>query len=611
LSLIPREKIDDVRERTNIVEVVKRHVELKRAGTASWKGLCPFHAEKTPSFHVHESRQFFHCFGCGEKGDVFSFLTRIEQRSFMEVLRDLARDVSVDLPEKQMSPAERQARADEESEKQRMWRAMEAAVAFFESQLAAPVGAAAREYLAGRGISPETASRFRVGYAPAAWDALQKHLLHKSIPLAVAEQLGLVGVNERGQYDFFRDRVMLPVFDRQKRPVGFSGRLLDPEAKAAKYVNSSDSPLFHKKELLYGLPFALDPIRRSSLAVVVEGNFDVLSLHEAGIAEAVAPMGTALTAEQVAQLGRVAERVVVVFDGDEAGERASRKAVPLFVEAGIDGRIARMPAKTDPDDFVRRDGAEAFKKLVENARPVVEQLIDDVSRGTEATIPGRMKSLELAAPIIARVRNPTERELYVGRLATALGLSVAQIWRAVRDAASGREAAAPRAGGADAPAAAATPAVPEEPCDEQELEALVLLASRPELWAKPEARRIEDLLTDPRLRSLCRTAREAIARDGRLDAPTWVEPASPLARTSVMQALMERSYDRVADPDRVLRSLEGRLALARVQAEFDATNKQLEEARKAGDSRTIPSLQKRLMELIQEKQRLTKALQRP
>src|SRR5438045_3031211 len=234
---------------------------------------------------------------------------KIEQRSFMEILRDLAQQAGVELPEREMSPAERRARADEASDKERMLRTMELATAFFEAQLATAAGDAARAYLTKRGISTETARKFRVGYAPAGWDVVQRHFAAQHIPVELLVRLGLVGVNERGHYDFFRDRVMLPVLDRQKRPVGYSSRLLDPDAKDRKYVNSPDSPLFHKKECLYGLHVALEAIRKSGTAIVVEGNFDVLALHEAGIEEAVAPMGTALTSEQVSLLGKVARRV--------------------------------------------------------------------------------------------------------------------------------------------------------------------------------------------------------------------------------------------------------------------------------------------------------------
>ncbi|HXU61390.1 MAG TPA: DNA primase, partial [Polyangia bacterium] len=411
MPLVPREKIDDVRERTNIVDIVKRHVELKRAGTGSWKGLCPFHSEKTPSFHVHEPRQFFHCFGCGEKGDVISFLVKIEQRPFMDVLTDLAGPAGVDLEVRPLTPAERRARQEQESERDRMLRAMELAAAFFEEQYASPAGAAARAYVEGRGIGPEVRQRFRVGYAPGRWDALSSHLSAHKIPHAVMEQLGLVGVNERGMYDFFRDRVMLPVLDRQRRVVGFGGRLLDPDAKDRKYVNSPESPLFHKKEQLYGLHAAMDAIRKSGRAVVVEGNFDVLALHQAGIEEAVAPMGTALTVEQIAGLGKLARSITVVFDGDTAGQRAAQKAVPLFVEADVDGRVARLPTGVDPDDFVRDKaggGADAFRRLVEGARPMLDQFIQDSAKGS--TIPDRMSAVAEIAAMLVRVKDQTKRE---------------------------------------------------------------------------------------------------------------------------------------------------------------------------------------------------------
>ncbi len=433
MPLIPREKIDDVRERTNIVEVVKRHVELKRAGTGSWKGLCPFHNEKTPSFHVNETRHYFHCFGCGEKGDVIGFLEKVEQRSFMEVVQDLASQAGVELDTRPLSQAEKNARREAESERERMFRVMETAAQFFQEQYAGPAGAAARAYVEKRGISADVAGRFRVGYAPGKWDGLSSFLASKKIPASDLERLGLVGVNERGRYDFFRDRVMLPVIDRQKRVIGFGGRVLDPEIKDRKYVNSPDSPLFHKKEQLYGLHAALDAIRKREVAILVEGNFDVMSLHEAGIEEAVAPMGTALTAEQIGILGRVAKTVVVVFDGDTAGQRAAAKVIPMFVDADVDGRIARMPAGVDPDDFVRQNGAEAFRRLVDGGRTMIDQFIQDAA--AEPTIEGKVSTLEAVAELLVKVRNPTKRELYAQRLAGVLRLSPQQVSRALRDAA--------------------------------------------------------------------------------------------------------------------------------------------------------------------------------
>jgi DNA primase len=628
LPLLPREKIDEIRERTNIVEIVKRHVELRRAGSASWMGLCPFHAEKTPSFHVHESRQFFHCFGCGEKGDVFSFVTKIEQRSFSEVLRDFAREAGLELPERKLSAAERQALADAESERERLLRATEVATTFFQEQLRGPAGAEARAYLASRGISEGVIELFRIGYAPGqagqgGADSLGRHLAAKGVAPATAEQLGLLGVGERGRYDFFRERVMLPVLDRQKRPTGFSSRLLDPEAKERKYLNSPDSPLFHKKDLLYGQHAALDAIRRSRVAVVVEGNFDVLSLHQAGMAEAVAPMGTALSTEQVALLGRLADRVVVVFDGDEAGRRAARKAVRLFVEANVDGRIARLPAGSDPDDFVRREGAAAFQKLVDGGRPVVEQLIDDLARATEATIPDRMKALEEVAPVLAQVRDQTARELYVGRLASTFGLAQSQVWRVVRAAISSSrqrrdDGGRPSAGREIGEVAGGTGAVaPPRPVGREvprdELEALVLLVSKPALARLPAARRVQELLTDPALRSLARSALAGLQEGagGHFDTAAWLDTGPEDVREAVSSALMDGRFEGLRDDERTLRSLILRLERARLEAEINVTKAALDRARQSGDDAAVRAMSLREIELIRTKLGLSQALARP
>jgi DNA primase len=625
LPLVPREKIDDVRERTNIVEIVKRHVELKRAGTGSWKGLCPFHSEKTPSFTVHEPRQFFHCFGCGEKGDVISFLVRVEQRPFMDVLTDLAGLAGVDLDVRPLTPAERRARQEAESERDRMFRALDLAATFFEQQYLAPAGAAARAYVEGRGIGQAVRERFRVGYAPARWDGLSSFLDAQKIPPSVLEQLGLVGVNDRGRYDFFRDRVMLPVIDRQKRVIGFGGRLLDPEAKDRKYVNSPESPLFHKKESLYGLHAALDAIRRSGSAIVVEGNFDVLALHEAGIEEAVAPMGTALTVEQIAELGRLASKTVtVVFDGDAAGRRAGQKAIPLFVDADVDGRIARLPAGVDPDDFVRGKfgnvaltadvgGPEAFRRLVEGARPMLDQFIQDAAE--ESSIPGKIATLERVAELLVRVKNQTKRELYAAQLATVLGMTREQVTRTLREAAARANRAihappqaAPQTPEAAPPSTLATPAAPLPP---EELHLVVLLARCPELLRTPEAARAGDLLLHPTLRQLHRAAAAAVAETGGLEVSSWLDAAPAEQRSKVAAALMDGSLAAVSDPPGLLRKLAARLELLRVEAEIAMGARLQREAHARGDDATLRALSVRGMELRKTKEGLQAALQRP
>jgi len=609
LPLVPREKIDDVRERTNIVEVVKRYVELKRAGTGSWKGLCPFHSEKTPSFHVNETRHYFHCFGCGEKGDVIGFLEKIEQRSFMEVLQDLAGAAGVELEARPLSPAERSARREAESERERMFRVMELAALFFQEQYAGPAGAAARSYVDKRGIGAAVAGRFRVGFAPGRWDGLSSYMSSQKIPPSDLERLGLVGVNERGRYDFFRDRVMLPVLDRQKRVIGFGGRVLDPEIKDRKYVNSPDSPLFHKKESLYGLHAALDAIRKREVAVVVEGNFDVMSLHEAGIEEAVAPMGTALTAEQIALVGRLAKTVVVVFDGDAAGQRAAQKVIPLFVEADVDGRLARMPTGVDPDDFVRQNGAEAFRRLVDGARPMLDQFIQDAA--AEATIPGKVSTLETVAELLIKVRNPTTRELYAQQLAGVLRLSPQQVSRALREAVSKTQR--PSNASTARPEAPVPAAVVPATLPGEELEVTVLLATYPQLLRTADAARAGELLVHPLMRQLHRAAIEQVTHGGsssQLDVPAWLESAPPDVRVRVAEAMMD-GLAKTEDPPGLLRKLATRLELSRVEAEMDMNSKMQREAQGRGDEATLRALTVRGIELRKIKEGLRVALQRP
>ncbi len=522
----------------------------------------------------------------------------------MEVLRELAHQAGVDLPEQTLTPAERKAAEENESERERMLRAMEEATRFFEAQLAAPAGAVARAYLEKRGISKTTVERFRLGYAPPGWDAMQKYLASCQVDAQLSERLGLVGSNERGRYDFFRDRVMLPVLDRQKRPIGYSSRLLDPDAKDRKYVNSPDSPLFHKKENLYGLHRAVDAIRRGGTAILVEGNFDVLTLHEAGIEEAVAPMGTALTVEQIKLLARMAKRIVVVFDGDSAGSRAAEKAVPLAVDAGLffaeadsDGRVAEMPAGVDPDEFVRAHGADAFRTLVAQARPMLDHLIQRAA--DDATIPGKANTAKRVADVLAKVRNPLVRDLYVRDLAAKLAVPVAQIMRMVREAASHspRPEAATTTGAAEGRPGNRVPQA-------DEVDALALLVAQPKLATLGEAQQIYDLLRDPGIREIYGAALETLRAGGRADVPAWLDSGPADIRDHVSAALMDGRWtavEAVDDAMRAMRALILKLERSRVDEELALAQRQHREALASGNEEEARAISIREMELIRTK----------
>jgi DNA primase len=520
----------------------------------------------------------------------------------MEVLRDLAHSAGVDLPEPTLTPAERKAAEAIVSERERMLRVVEEATQFFEEELAGPGGVAARAYLDKRGISKATAGRFRVGYAPPAWDAMQRRLASRQVSDDLGEQLGLVGKGERGRYDFFRDRIMLPVLDRQKRPIGFSSRLLDPDAKERKYVNSPDSPLFHKKENLYGLHAAVDAIRRSGTAILVEGNFDVMTLHEAGIEEAVAPMGTALTIEQIRLLARMAKRIVVVFDGDSAGSRAAEKTVPLAVEAGLffaeadsDGRVAEMPAGKDPDEFVREQGADAFRALVAQARPMLDHLIQRAA--DDATIPGKASTAKRVVEVLAKVRNPLVRDLYVRDLAAKLVVPVEQVSRMVREAAN--HAFRSEAKRSEVPSDSAAPVSRLPQADE--LDALALLVAHPEQAAKPEAQQIYDLLRDAGIKEIYGTALDALRAGGRADVPAWLDSGPVDIRDHVSAALMDGRWSALEAVDEAMRALVLKLERLRVDAELAQAQRQYREAIARGNEDEARTISMREMELIRTK----------
>jgi DNA primase len=405
---IPAEAIQHIRERASLVEVVSDVVTLRKRGRTV-TGLCPFHTEKTPSFTVSEERGFYHCFGCGEHGDVFGFVMKTQSLAFPEAIRVVAQRFGLPVPEG--SDSERRGGDP-------LLAVNAAAAAFFRKALAAPGGARARAYLAERGVGDDIAARFGLGYAPGAGDALARELRSEGHGVEHALTLGLVSRRDAGGvYDRFRDRLMFPIADATGRIVAFGGRVLpgrpgggDPPPK---YLNSPESSLFHKGHMLYGLPQARDAIRRRARAIVVEGYLDVIALAEAGIEEVVAPLGTALTADQLRVLRRLCDAVVACFDGDDAGRRAASRSFATFVEAGLWGRGVFLPAGEDPDTFVRRHGREALETLVGSAEPLVDAFLADLAGPRRDAVARNVEAAKEVARILKRVRSPLEFEVLV------------------------------------------------------------------------------------------------------------------------------------------------------------------------------------------------------
>lgn len=417
---IAEEKIQEIRERSDIVEVVSSYLPLKRSG-ANHQGLCPFHSEKSPSFNVNSVRQIFHCFGCGVGGNVFSFLMRMEGLSFPEAVRRLGERVGVEVEEEALTPAEERRREENE----RLVRINEVACDFYHHiLLEAPEGASGRRYLKERGYGGETAREFRLGYAPERWEALAGHLAGKGFdPKWARDILGLTraGKEGRGDYDLFRRRLIFPISDLRGQVVAFGGRVLDDSLP--KYINSPESPLYHKGRILYGLYQAKESMRQSGEGIVVEGYFDQLALHRAGFANAVATCGTALTEEHARLLKRYVKRVLLLFDQDSAGRKATFRAMDVLLAEGLPAAVVELDGGEDPDSFLRKQGIESFRERLAAARPVLEVFMDATLKAHGEGIEGRARAVEEIAAKLRLLPSDIERSLYGKALAQRTGLS--------------------------------------------------------------------------------------------------------------------------------------------------------------------------------------------
>ncbi|HEX4517366.1 MAG TPA: DNA primase, partial [Polyangiaceae bacterium] len=431
--MITPETISLVRERTNIVAVITESVpSLKRRGR-SWVGLCPFHKEKTPSFHVNPDRGFFHCFGCHESGSAIDFLMKHDSLTFPEAVRALADRCGIEVQEDQKRDTTEFDRA--KKHKDDLLAVMNVAATFYERQLHEhPDKAYAIEELDKRGLKPDqdVIQQFRIGYAPAAWDSLAQHLKAQGLSPALGEQVGLLVPRQGGgggHYDRFRHRLMFAVMDTQGRVVAFSGRALREITKEEgkdpppKYVNSPESAVYTKGNLLFGLFQARHAIRQDDAAILVEGNFDVVSLHARGLQNVVAPLGTAFTDEQAKLLRRYSSRVVLCFDGDNAGRKATRAAKEPCRDAGVSARVATMPSGQDPDVLARERGIEAVKDAVAQARGLVEFLIDDLLDESFNAADGSEKSsrVQAVAKLLGDEDDPLQRAMLKQRVDSLAG----------------------------------------------------------------------------------------------------------------------------------------------------------------------------------------------
>ena len=429
MSRIPDEIIQQVRDRIDVVELVGRSVALKRAGR-SYKGLCPFHHEKTPSFHVNPDRGTFYCFGCHEGGDIFHFVQKTEGLGFLEAVRSLARDGGIVIPE---------SSGGESGLAERIYKTNDLLQARYREELLRD-GCAGAAYLASRGLSREEWERFEIGFAPDRWDFAVGVLRGARIAPELGETAGILSPRgSGGHFDRLRGRVTFPIRDARGRVLGFGGRALAKEQEP-KYLNTPETPVFHKRELLYGLPRALDPIRRTGRAVIVEGYFDQIALCRAGVEGALATCGTSLSAEHARALLRRTRTVVLLFDADGAGERALERALEVLLPEGLRVLAARLPAGDDPDSLLAREGPEALRRCVETAAPALDVAIERVARAGTETPWQKADVVAELAPLLSRIPSALERGEYCARLAMAVGTEARHVEAAVRAAERGEDA---------------------------------------------------------------------------------------------------------------------------------------------------------------------------
>ncbi|SJZ55380.1 DNA primase [Trichlorobacter thiogenes] len=409
--------VREVAERLSIAEVIGEYVSLKRSGS-NFLGLCPFHGEKTPSFNVNPAREIFHCFGCGAGGDIFSFVMKIEGISFPEALRKLAARAGVAIEDRPLTDAEKQLKTERDQQRTIM---LVTAEHYRDTLTRKPEGAAARSYLQEREVDPETSAAYGLGFASERRDTLIQLLKAKELPLELAEQLGIIRKGERGWYDLLHNRLIFPIRDKQGQPIGFAGRVLD--SSLPKYINSPESPLYRKSSVLFGVDLALRDIRQSGTAIIVEGYFDHLALYRAGIRNALATCGTALTDGHIGLLKKHAQRVCLLFDGDNAGRKATVRAMELCLEQALPVYVINLPQGEDPDSLLQKHGVEAFNQQVAAAKPAFEQFLHWLLAKTPAdSIDQRVRLMDEIIPRFQRIKDPVERDLYLKEICRLLGI---------------------------------------------------------------------------------------------------------------------------------------------------------------------------------------------
>ncbi|MFN7975345.1 MAG: DNA primase [Acidobacteriota bacterium] len=589
-----KEFVAELKAKADIVQVIGEAVPLRRAGRA-YKGLCPFHAEKTPSFVVDPVRASFHCFGCGKAGSVFDFVMENEHLPFIEAARRLAGRYGVPVPE--IAPRTAEERAMEERKKE-IASALAAAQELFEARLyeKSPEGIAARRYLKGRGIDSAIAKPFGLGAAPQDPHELERALAGKGLSATAMKEAGLLHFTARGDaVGAFRGRVTFPIRTASGKLVGFGARTLG--ADEPKYLNSPESPIFRKGRALYGIFEAVKTLRGGATAILVEGNLDVVSLHKAGFTSAIAPLGTALTPEQAQLLESYTQKVTVMFDGDSAGHRATLRALPILMARRFEVTVATLPQGSDPDAYVRERGHDAIQKVLDEAVNPVTFAIDAFARGLDLREPRfRARIITELRPLLLASGNPVERQSYVQIVADRLKVDERAVMESLR--ATSGPSVAPRT----VPVVGTVPSEPSATMAERQL--LVALLRDPSLASELSAVLSPQDFSAPGARMLS-AIRDLAARPGGGRAMDRLDDVPEPSVRANLSALLEDPLLEVTTADEA-RELALRKSSHVVERQREL-REQIDLARKSGDRARAAELGQKLLDLGRAKEALPPA----
>jgi len=591
MGYIPQEILDEIIAKNDIVSVVGEYVPLKRRGN-NYQGLCPFHHEKTPSFSVSPTKQIFHCFGCGKGGNVFRFIMEIEGLSFPEAVEKLAKRANITLPERELSPVEKK----KIEERKRYLQINTAAAKYYHKVLLeTEAGKVFRQYLQQRGITQEMIIKFQLGAAPMGWDNLYQFMRSHGVQPEELLQLGLIspGKQSNRYYDRFRGRLMFPICNDRGEVIAFGGRIIDKDSSPQKYLNSPDTPLFHKSKNLYGLHLAKNAIRDKDMAVIVEGYMDVISCHQHGITNAVAPLGTAFTPEQGKLLMRNSYQMAIAFDGDGAGMKATTRCLDVLSDLGCKCRVVHIPNNADPDEYLKTQGKEAFEQLILKSQDLIVYKISRLMENINIdSISGKQEIVEKLLPDLLKLSSAVALESAIREVCSRIQVSEKALWDELRQYRQKQQAGVSVAKAQETEATSEK----EEIVSAGEMEMLVLgmLYTQPEKLAM-----IKQLgggrLFSPALHKLYQAFEEQIERQGAVNSGEIAAEYSDLLAKCLVTA------ERVAEKEQNVQLYILQLRQEQLDNQYQLLVRKLAEAEKMGATEEMLQALKDLEKVRQEK----------